>query len=267
MKKIAVFCLALALFCLCGCSTQYENANYHFVVDLPETMHVFTLGETPENDPALKQYQVDHAMLTDFANGGGVFFGVSQEENLRKEILISVQESDYTNELWELKSTDTEQIALFQDDLIESFQLDGYLVRQKGDFEQGRAHCIFLNISTNRSKPFDAVYMATIFNGKQYSILYQCSEPLTQKEIDQSQEIFDTFYINKTLQNPSVETTDNTTAKAVLVVILILIVLAAVVMVLRLFVHKKRMEEAEKDPYIPQFANAFTTPKNKEKKK
>lgn len=268
MKKMLLLFTVVLLLLGCACSQKVESTDHTFTVKFPEYMTVFSPTATKKDDPRLSEHQLDYETLTSFGAEGGVFYVIGEEDGVSKEITVNVQESSYTQELWELKKADTTTVTAFQDELIETFNVSGITVKQKGQFSQGRAYCVYLNIISGNVTSFDTVYMATVYNGKQYSILYQASKPLTQDDIDECHGIFDTFYITKTLPNPALETKDPTTVKAVLVVILLLIALFVVVMVLRIFAHRRKQKEDEKDPYVPQFADAFATnKKSKEKRK
>ncbi len=267
MKKRLLFFLAFTLLFLCGCSETFESSDYHFTMKFPDDMKVFSPALTRADDPLLKEFDMDYDKLTSFGEEGGVFYAVGEEDGVKKEITVSVQESTYTQEIWELNKKDTDLVTQFQDELIETFNVSGITVKQKGQFQQGKAYCVYLNIISGNYQQFDTVYMATIYNGLQYSILYCASQPMTQDDIDECHDMFDTFYISETLQNPNEEAKDQTTTKAVLVVILILIVVFLVIMILRMFAHKKRQEEAEKDPYVPQFTDTLAGGKRKEKRK
>ncbi len=268
MKKLILLSTVLLLILGCGCAQKFESVDHTFTVKFPEYMTVFSPTATKKDDPNLEKHEITYDDLTAFGEEGGVFYVIGEENGVSKEITVSVQESSYTTELWELKKADTDVVAAFQDELIETFNVSGIDVKQKGQFSQGRAYCVYLNILSGDFASFDTVYMATIYNGKQYSILYRASAALTQDDIDECHDMFDTFYITKTLPNPAVETKDLTTVKAVLVVVLILIAVFGVVMVLRMFAHRKKQKEEEKDPYVPQFTDALTTnTKSKEKRK
>ena len=268
MKKWILLVIIGSLLITCGCAQKWESTNHQFTIKFPKEMAVFSSAAIQKDDPNLETYGVTLEDLTAFAAEGGVFYGVSKENGVTEEVTVSVQESSYTQELWELKKTDTATVSAFQDELIESFNTGGITVKQKGEFSQGRAYCVYLNIISGNVSSFDTVYMATIYNGKQYSVLYKASQALTQDDIDKCHDMFDTFYITKTLPNPAQETKDTTTVKAILVVVLILIVILTAVMVLRMLSHRKKQKEEEKDPYVPQFADAFDTKKTtKEKRK
>ena len=268
MKKLILLLVLCALALGCGCAQKVESADHTFNLKFPEYMTVFSPTATKKDDPRLSEHQLDYETLTSFGAEGGVFYAVGEQNGVSKEITVNVQESSYTQELWELKKADTDLVTAFQDELIETFNVSGITVKQKGQFTQGRAYCVYLNIISGNVASFDTVYMATVYNGKQYSILYQASAALTQDDIDECHDIFDTFYITKTLPNPANETKDPTKVKAFLVVVLLLIAVLGVVMVLRIFAHRKKQKEKEKDPYVPQFADAFdTNKKSKEKRK
>ena len=271
MKK-NVLCLLLLLsllFSLSGCNVEYQSADHHFTVKFPESVHVFNPFTVQKDDPALATYGIAYDDLTAFGQEGGVYFGVSQEDNgTRKEITVSVQESTYTQSLWELKKSDTQTVTEFQDELIENFNVSGITVKQKGKFQQGKAYCVYLNIVSGDFENYDTVYMATVYNGKQYSILYSSNQPLTGDDIDQCHGIFDTFYITETLDNPNLETKDQTTTKAVLILVLILIGAAFIALLVFLFTQKRKHREQETEPYTPQFTDSLSTPKkSKEKRK
>lgn len=268
MKKLLLLSMVCLLLFGCACSQKMESVDHTFTIKFPQYMQVFSPTATKKDDPRLAQNNMDYDALTAFGAEGGVFYAKGEKDGIAKEITVSVQQSDYTTEIWELKKADTDLVSTFQDELIETFNTSGITVKQKGQFSQGRAYCVYLNIISGEVASYDTVYMATIYNGKQYSVLYQASDPLTQEEIDECHGIFDTFYITKTLPNPAVEAKDPTTVKAFLVVILIAIAILTVVMVLRMLAHRKKQQEEEKDPYIPQFADAFATQKkNKENRK
>ena len=268
MKKIVLLSMVVLLLLGCGCAQKFESVDHTFTIKFPEYMTVFSPTATKKDDPNLEKHQLDYETLTAFGAEGGVFYVVGEQNGVSKEITVNVQESSYTQELWELKKADTDLVAAFQDELIETFNVGGITVKQKGQFTQGRAYCVYLNIVSGNAFSYDTVYMATVYNGKQYSILYQCSAAMTGEDIDECHDMFDTFYITETLQNPAVETKDPTTVKAVLVVILLAIAILSVVMVLRMLSHRKKQKEEEKDPYVPQFADAFDTKKqSKEKRK
>lgn len=268
MKKLLLLLTVCTIALGCACAQKLESTDHFFTIKFPEYMTVFSPTATKKDDPALAQNGIDYETLTAFGQEGGVFYVVGEQNGVSKEITVNVQESSYTQELWELKKADTDLVSTFQDELIETFNVSGITVKQKGQFTQGRAYCVYLNIISGNVSSFDTVYMATIYNGKQYSILYQSTAALTGEDIDECHDMFDTFYITKTLPNPAVETKDPTKVKAFLVVILIAIAILTVVMVLRMFAHRKKQKEEEKDPYVPQFADAFDTKKQpKEKRK
>ncbi len=270
MKKL-LLCLALVLMLLlCGCSTRYENAAHTFSIKFPDSMQVFDASATGKDDPLLETYNVPYDKLQSFAADGGIYFAKTLEENgVTKEVSVSVQQSDYTKSLWELTGADESLVIEYQNELIESFQSNGITVKQKGKFQQGKAYCVYLNIISGNFDSYDTVYMSTVYNGKQYSVLYQSAKPLTDKDVDQCHDIFDSFHVTETVANPLEEPKDNTVAKAVLVVIFILAIVLSIVFTIRMFSHKKHLEEEEKnDTYVPQFADTFSsTKKSKEKRK
>lgn len=266
MKKILLLLMAATLVFLCGCAQKYENAAHHFTVKFPETMSVFVPAETKEDDPALKELGIPYKNVAALAEEGTVFLGASVENGVNKEVKINVKEDENTQALWELPKEDTASIREFQEELITGLNTLGITVVEKGQFQQGKTYCIFLNaISDPNNTTFDTVYLATIYNGKQYSILYHSSAALSQEDVDECHSIFDSFYVNKTLQNPNEEPRDTTVLKAMLVVLLLVSIAFLVVFLIRLF--SKKPQEEEEVEYIPQFQDQFSAPAKKEKKK
>ena len=140
MKKLLLFFLAFTLLFLCGCSETFESSDYHFTMKFPDSMKVFSPSLTREDDPLLEEFDMDYDELTSFGEEGGVFYAVGEEDGVKKEITVSVQESSYTTEIWELKKNDTDLVTQFQDELIETFNVSGITVKQKDSFNRARPY-------------------------------------------------------------------------------------------------------------------------------
>lgn len=265
MKKIFLIFLAASLLLLCGCGVKYENAAHQFSITFPETMTVLVPAQTKADDPVLKTFDISYTYVEERAEDGTQYLAVSQEGDVKKEVCVNVKEDESTVELWALNKKDTELIGQFQTAMIDGLTELGYVVKQKGEFQQGDAYCLYLNVISGDNENFDTVYMATLYNGKQYSVLYRSTAALTQDDIDECHGIFDRFYITETLPNPNEEPRDTTVLKAMLVVLILAAVIFTVVCVIRWFALKKA--PAEEETYVPQFADEFASSKKKEKKK
>ncbi len=265
MKKVYLLLLAATLLLLSGCGVKYENTAHHFSITFPEHMTVLVPAETKEDNPALTTFGIPYENITTLANDGAVYLAVSQEKDIKKEVIVNVKEDESTKELWELNKKDTALIGEYQTALIDGLTQSGYVVKQKGEFQQGDAYCVYLNVISGAHENFDTVYMATIHNGKQYSVLYRSTQPLSQEDIDECHGIFDRFYITETLPNPNEEPRDTTVLKAMMVVLILAAVILTVIFVVRWFALKKA--PAQEETYVPQFADEFSSSKKKENKK
>lgn len=260
---IALLCCFL-LLTACG-SVQYESKDYHFTLHFPEEMSVFLPGQTVQDATATDKYGVDADALAAFGQQGGVFYAVGEDNGVFREVTVLVQESTYTEELWQLKKEDTAAVEEFTDEIIESFNAGGVEVKQKGKFTQGKAYCVYVNVCNNDNSEIDSIYLATVYNGLQYSILYQCNQPLTDALYEEAHGIFDTFYIHETLTPPDEEPRDTTKIQAVLVILLLLIVAAVIYLPIRIW-GDRRHKQAETGTYVPQFEDTLKNTSKKDRK-
>ena len=265
-RILAGLAVAILLAVLTACAAPYESTDYHFTMQFPADMAVLVPGVTPADDPALAEYDISYDALTAFKESeGGVFYAVGKRNGVYREVLVNVQQTTYSQTVWQLKEHSPD-VAEFQQELIDGFAEEGVQVVQKGQFPQGRAYGVYLNISSAGNGQIDTVYFCTIYNGLQYTIFYQASAPMDDALIQESQDLFDTFLINKTLPDPNAEVRDTTTLQAVLVVGLILIAAALVALPLRAAAKRKRARNEER-PYVPQFEDDLRTRADHNKKK
>jgi hypothetical protein len=253
-KLLTVFvALSLALLCACG-TTRFESNDYHFTLRFPKEMTVFSPGDVAQNDPALEQFNITLEDLENFSKGGGVFYAVQQTDDVYREVTVNVNQTTLSQEIKQLKKEDTKAVEDYTDKIIETFNTGGAQVKQKGKFTQGKAYCVFVNIQSQNAKGIDAIYMATIYNGLQYAILYQANTTITPEMEKQAHNLFDSFFINQTI-DPDGEPKDNTTKKAVLTLTLLLICVVGAVAVVRISITNRRLKEKQKEqqPYTPQF--------------
>ena len=270
MKKSIILIIFACCLLLSGCSAQsFESGDYHFKVRFPKELTVFVPGQTKADDPALKEYGLDTDTLTAFKEQqGGVFYAVGKQDEVYREVLVNVQETDYSKSLWQLQSTDIAAIDELLDEMIETFNTGGVEALQKGQFAQGKAYCVFLNLNSgqNTAGQIDSIYMCTIYNGLQYAVLYQANAPLTDDMQKEAQAIFDSFFITQTLANPNEEPKDTTTIRAVLIVIILLIFITVIVLITR-SIHSQRKKTNEQQQYTPQFKDTLSSTSRKKDRK
>jgi hypothetical protein len=267
-KRLITGLVALSLLLLCACNgVRFESNDYHFNIRFPKEMTVFEPGKTEGNNPHLKEFDITLEDLDAFSKNGGIFYAVQQKDDAFREVTVNVAQTVLSEEIWQLNKDDTKAVEEFTDKIIETFNTGGAEVLQKGKFTQGKAYCVYVNIKSGAADGIDAIYMATIYNGLQYAILYQANTLITEEMTDQAHDLFDTFFITETLSPETEEPKDTTTQKAVLTLILMITLVISVVAIIRIFGTNRRLKEKEKEeqPYIPQFD--IITDNKKDKKK
>lgn len=266
MKRLIPLVLTLLLLTLVACGdVQYVSNDYHFQINFPEDMAVFSPIETKQDDPRLKEYGVNYEDLKSFGTEDGLFYAVGQSDGVREEITVTVTETDFAQELWHLQEGDTTSINEFEALITESFTSSDYMVLSKGILQQKDACCIFLNVATGAVDGVDLIYMATVYNGLHYAVTYQTSVATSPDDRQEIYKIFETFYMTEKVANPNEEPKDDTVAKAILAIVLILIVAALVVLVIRLLLVRKPKQTADSEEYTPLFQDSLTK-KTKDKK-
>ncbi|MBR6548243.1 MAG: hypothetical protein IKT68_01740 [Clostridia bacterium] len=277
MKRICLWVLIITAVLLVGCSTtQYQNDTQHMKVNLPDYMAVYD-SDDPLDAALLKQYKLSVDEIQENRQNGCLYFALGTKDGVQRTVNVNVYEDDYTKEIWQLKEDDTDMVTGFMDDAIADINLagqqfneltgDGWQVINKGQMHQGDAFCIYLDIAPYDSTAYNSIYMATVYNGKCYSILYKASAPLTTESEGEAHDIFDTFYVTETLAAPGTEPENQSGLQAFLVVIVAAIVVALIVLVVRLFVTKEKPEsDGEYTEQFKEEVDLMTSKKNKNKK-
>lgn len=263
MKRVISLCTLVVFLCVltaCG-TTTYTSEDAYFSIDLPDDITVLKAGEDPETLP---QLGITKAEFTEYVEQGCVFYGegTSDELGLTRKVTAMVMETSDSQSIWQLAGN-TDDFTYFEQDQIETFNVNGITVSQSWEYDQNKYHALMLGLNTGLHDGMDAMYMATIYNGKLYSILYEADGIITQAAEEECDQIFYSFYPTKTLANPQAEAQDTTILKAVLVVVLILIGVMLVIALIRLFAHRRANREPEDNTYVPQFENDLQSSKKK----
>ncbi len=265
-KRLAFALLALVLLVGCG-SQKAESGDYHFTLRFPAAFTVFAKGAAADSS-ALTAFGLTEEDLTAFqTEENGVFYAVARDDDLTREVVVNVYQNDYAASLWRLREADADSINELTQDAIDDFAAAGVQALQKGQFAQGDAMFVFLNLRSGaNTEPgvADTVYCTTVVNGLQYTILYQLNGPLTDRYQKEAQSIFDSFYLTETLQNPNEEPKDTAPANAMLVVVLLAALIFSGVLIAR-GVASARRRAGEEQPYRPQFEDDLKTEKKKDK--
>ncbi len=261
MKKLLLPLLIIVALLLTACGTEiYESNDAYFSIKFPKTMTVLSAGQTVSDLQLLADFDLTAEDMEGFFADGGIYYALEKDDTVKNELTISTTENDLASLWWSLPGGDMQKVNELQEEIIDGFTSGGITVLQKGDFRQGRVHCVFVTLSTGAVDGTDAIYMATIANGLQYSVLYQSSAPITPQKEEEIQSIMDTFYVNEGVANPNEEQRDTTVLQAVLILIMILIAIALVVLVVRvIMVHRKK--DDSRQIYIPQFEDTINASK------
>ncbi len=273
-KKILLVCLLMAFVLLAGChTTQHQNQAHDLQFSLPDDMTVLEPGQTVDAN-LLATYGLTEQTLSETFANGCLYYAVGTKDGVQRRTTISVQESDYTKEIWHLQKNDPTTAEGFTDNIIEFFNTSGkqlnaagsggYHVINKGAFEQGNLYCVFVDLAPYGSSDFDSIYMATVHNGKWYSILYSTNQPITEKTEDEAHDIFSTFHVTKTLSADQSESTNNTGVKAFLFVLCVAIAVAIGILIFRIFAPAR--PKAEEEAYVSQFSEVTELNQTKPKK-
>lgn len=253
--------------------TQYEYADQHLKISFPDDMTVLTSAQSAD-DELLSQYALTREDLTSTFENGCVYYGMGTDGTVQRRVTVTVEESDYSKEIWQLKESEPETVQQFTDDIIEFFNTsgqqlnaageNGYHVLNKGAFSQGGAYCVFVDVAPYGSEEYDSIYMATIINGKWYGVLYNTSQPITEQTEQEAHEIFNSFYITKTLSPNSGSSKNSSGTTALLVVLMAAIFITVTVLVVRIFVPARPKED--EGPYVAQFEDTLELNRTKNKK-
>ena len=272
-KSLLLLWIVLLAILLAGCNmTQYQNDTHHVKFSLPDDMTVYKPGDTVD-EALLRQYDLTKGDLTSLFSGGCLYYAVGTKEDVQRKITLTVQESDYAKEIWQLKEGDTETINTFTDDIIEFFntsgeqmgaESSGYQVINKGSFAQKDAYCVFVDLAPYGSNAYDSIYMATIYNGKWYAVLYNASKPITEDFEKEAHNVFDSFFITETLQPDGAPPKSKSGTQALLVVLLVAIVVALCFTIFRFLVPKR--EPVPEEEYVSQFEDVTELYQTKRKK-
>ena len=243
MKRIlCLLTAAVMLLCLSSCGmTRYEDAESYFKISFPESMKVFEMASLSFDDPALSEYDIDTDMLKTFKDeDGGVYY--AKDENGRT-CSVAIFGSEVTIDIWELKASDSDRVVEVYKTLASSFNGSGYDITAKTEVDQGDGHNIYIELASSSSKTTDTVFMTTVKNGLQYSIMYYAPE-MTEQDKAQAQSIFDTAYITKTISNT--ETQEQADARIRYSTIAIIVIVIAIIGVTVFAVVTKRKEAKKK---------------------
>ena len=251
MKRF--FCLltvVAAVLCLSSCGRQwYQDEENYFKIAFPKDMHVFVMDGLSEEDPEFENYGVNFDELSAFhKDEGGIFLAKSSDK--QRECSVTVFGSTTTIGIWELKKSDSDMVIQVYKQLASSFNASGYAVVGKTEVEQGRGHYIFVELSTAGNDVIDMLYMTTVKNGLQYSIVYTAPE-ITDENRKEAEAIFDSAFITKTIsQGDSNEARRNFVTTA-LIVIGILVVLSVILILVRMRSQKRKERDSAR--YHAQF--------------
>ena len=253
MKRF--FCLltaAVMLLCLSSCGmTQYEDAESYFKISFPESMKVFEMASLSFDDPALSEYNINTDMLKTFKeDDGGVYYAKDEKG---RTCSVAIFGSEVTIDIWELKASDSDRIVEVYKTLASSFNGSGYDITAKTEVDQGDGHYIYIELASSSNKTTDTIYMTTVKNGLQYSIMYYAPE-MTDQDKAQAQSIFDTAYITKTISNT--ETQEQIDARIRYSTVAIIAVIIAIIGVTVFAVVTRRKEVKKKkdnEDYHSQF--------------
>ena len=133
------------------------------------------------------------------------------------------------------------------------FNGNGYTVVGKTEVDQGDAHYIYIEFSSVGTDVVDTLYMTTVKNGLQYSIMYY-APGMTENDMNEGHSIFDTAYITRTISNT--ETQEQADARvrnatlAMIAVVILIIVVVAVGFAKHAGETKRKKDNGE---YNPQF--------------
>jgi len=277
MKRSLLILLVTAIIVLVGCSTTtYQNDTHHMKINFPDYMTVYDADDTPDS-ALLSEHGLTLEGVQSDRDDGCIYLALGTKDGIHRKVAVSVLEDEYTKEIWQLKESDTQTVTEFTDDVIAEFntagqQLNdlngsGCQVVNKGQLTQGDAFCIYLDIAPYGTREYNSIYMATIFNGKWYSVLYNTDAPITTETEQEAHDIFNTFYPTVTLPVPGAKPENQSGLQALLIVIVAAIVIALVVLVVRLLTAKDHSEQNA--PYVDQFKDELelmTTKKSKKSK-
>lgn len=266
MKRILPIFLVCLLLLLTACSGQQMTSNdYHFQISFPDDMTVFSPIETKADDPRLAPLGISAEELSAFGENNGLFYAVRVKDGVRDEMTVTVEPSEYSQDLWQLTESDAVAITTFEDDMKETFEAMGFQVKHKGILNQKDACCVFMTAASGKTEGIDLIFMATVYNGLYYAITYRSSHAISDQVKQDVYETLGTFYITESLPNPNASQTDDTVAKAILVIVLILIAAILFGLALRLLLVRRPKHQEEEQPYVPQFSDQFNR-KTKDKK-
>lgn len=253
MKRfLCLLTAAVMLLCLSSCGmTRYEDAESYFKISFPESMKVFEMADLSTDDPALSEYNIDPDVLTSFKDeDGGVYYAKDEKG---RTCSVAIFGSEVTIDIWELKASDSDRIVEVYKTLASSFNGSGYEVTDKTEVDQGDGHYIYIELASSGSRTTDTIFMTTVKNGLQYSIMYYAPE-MTDEDKAQAQSIFDTAYITKTISNT--ETQEQADARVRYSTIAIVAVVVAIIGVAIFAVVTRRREVKKKkdnEDYHSQF--------------
>ena len=121
------------------------------------------------------------------------------------------------------------------------------------EVDQGDAHYIYIEFSSVGTDVVDTLYMTTVKNGLQYSIMYY-APGMTENDMNEGQSIFDTAYITRTISNTETQEQADSRVRnatlAMIAVVILIIVVVAVGFAKHAGETKRRKDNGE---YNPQF--------------
>lgn len=253
MKRfLCIFAAAVLMFALSSCGkVGYEDPESYFKISFPRDMKVFVMSDFSADDPALSEYDISPEEMTAFKESeGGVFYA---KDSLGRSCSVAINGSDTTIDIWELKKSDSDTVVDVYKKIVSSFNGSGYTVVGKTEVDQGDAHYIYIEFSSMGTDIVDTLYMTTVKNGLQYSIMYY-APGMTENDMNEGQSIFDTAYITRTISNT--ETQEQADARvrnatlAMIAVVILIIVVVAVGFAKHAGETKRRKDNGE---YNPQF--------------
>lgn len=253
MKRfLCIFAAAALMLVLSSCGmTAYEDADSYFKISFPESMKVFVMNDFSPDDPALEEYGIDADEMSNFKEKeGGIFYA---KDNLGKSCSVAINGSDTTIDIWELKKSDSDTVIDLYKQIASSFNGAGYAVIAKTEVDQGDAHYIYIEFSSKGTDIVDTIYMTTVKNGLQYSIMYT-AENMTENDENEAHSIFDTAFITKTISNTETdEQAQQRVRNATLAIIAIVILIAVVVTVAFVKHAKEKKRKIDNGEYVSQF--------------
>ena len=201
--------------------------------------------------PTLEEYGIDADEMSNFKEKeGGIFYA---KDSLGKSCSVAINGSDTTIDIWELKKSDSDTVIDLYKQIASSFNGAGYTVIAKTEVDQGDAHYIYIEFSSKGTDIVDTIYMTTVKNGLQYSIMYT-AENMTENDENEAHSIFDTAFITKTISNTETDEQAQQRVRNATLAIIAIVILIAVVIVVAFVKHaREKKRKIDNGEYVSQF--------------